>query len=367
MDLNRLKKVRLFAGLSTHELETVASRGTLRKLSKNTVFIEHGDASSSLYLILSGNIKVYLLDVEGHEQVLELRGSGDHLGELALLKDSVRTASAATLEDTDFLVLSRRAFVECLSDCPQIALNLDDSLERQILSLEDDKESATHYRAWSRFRHSGLPLIVLIGGCTGTGKSTVAAELALRLDIGRTQSTDILREIVRLFVHEKFAPELHVSSYEAWQVLFDTYENDRRRGSYLIDGFRAQSNKLTVAIDEVIKRSIKERVSTIIEGIHICPDYQSRVIQEDALVVPILLTIPTQEELKQHFYRRGQLAPSRDATQYLEHLSTIWQVQEYLVGEAKRCGVPIIPNRNLDVTLQGVIRAITKRLTIQFL
>lgn len=50
-------------------------------------------------------------------------------GEIALLTDAVRTASAATLEDTALLVLSRRAFVECLSDYPQIALNLDTSLE----------------------------------------------------------------------------------------------------------------------------------------------------------------------------------------------------------------------------------------------
>ena len=133
-DFSQLKNLRLFAGLSLQELESIASRGTVRKLRKKTVFIERNETSSTLYLILSGKVKVYLQDSQGNEQLLRIHCPGDHLGEIALLTDAVRTASAATLEDTALLVLSRRAFVECLSDYPQIALNLDTSLEQRVLS-----------------------------------------------------------------------------------------------------------------------------------------------------------------------------------------------------------------------------------------
>ena len=365
-DCKRLRQMRLFAGLSTRELENIAAQGAVRSLRRNTVFIERGDSSASLYLILSGKVKVYTLDDRGREQELVRYGPGDHIGELALLTDAVRTASAVTLEDSDLLVLPRRKFVECLAKCPQIALNLDHSLEERAISPDIGNELAAQYRAWSRFRHSGLPMIVLIGGCTGTGKSTVAAELALRLDIGRIQSTDILRDVVRLFVSEQLAPELHVSTYDAWRTLDPPCTTDGEQDSHLIGGFRNQSDRLAATIDAVIERSIKERASSIIEGIHIHPEYHRRVVQDEAVVIPILVTNPSAEKLKRHFLRRGEVAPSRGAARYLENFSAIWQIQGHLIAEARRCGVPTIPNSDLDDSLREVIAVITRHLKERF-
>ena len=64
-DFGLLKRIQLFAGLSVRELEIVAGRGTVRNLRRDTVFIECGDTSSSLYLILSGSVKVYGPDDDG--------------------------------------------------------------------------------------------------------------------------------------------------------------------------------------------------------------------------------------------------------------------------------------------------------------
>ncbi|MEA3274195.1 MAG: hypothetical protein U9Q81_02645 [Pseudomonadota bacterium] len=56
--------------------------------------------------------------------------------------------------------------------------------------------------------------------------------------------------------------------------------------------------------------------------------------------MPILLTIPSQDELKRHFARRGQQAPSRGASHYLENFESIWRLQAHLMEEAARCRVP---------------------------
>jgi 2-phosphoglycerate kinase len=354
-----LRGFRLFAGLSGQELDAIARRGAMQRMSRNTVFIQKGEVSSRLYLILSGTVKVYTSSPDGEEKVLNVQGPGEHLGELALLGDSVRTASAVTLEDSTFLVFSRRAFMECLGENPQIALNLDHP--RLVRTMESDLGSAAaeRYRAWSTFRRSGVPLILLIGGCTGTGKSTVAAELSLRLDIGRTQSTDILREVMRLFVSEQSAPELHASTYAAWRARHPRGGTDACEGSPLIDGFRAQAGRLAGAIDGVIDRSVEERASTIIEGIHVHPAYHEHLAYHDAVLVPILLTIPSQDELKRHFARRGEQAPARGASRYLENFESIWRLQAHLMEEAARCDVPVIPNIQLDKTVRQVMEVIT--------
>ena len=367
IDIDVLGKIGLLAGLSPAELEQLGERGRLHRLRENAVFMQRGEESSTLYLILSGRVKVYTESASGAEEILSVREAGEHLGELALLADSRRTASAATLEPTECLVLTRRVFLECLGRNPQLALNLDLSLEERVLASDLEPGAALRYRAWAAFRRSGLPLVILIGGCTGTGKSTVAAELALRLDIGRTQSTDILREVVRLFVSEQFAPEVHVSSFEAWRAMACPRTEGAAALPGVIRGLRMQADKLSATIEEVIQRSVKERASTILEGIHLLPGFHRRLPEGESVVVPVLLTVPEPEELKRHFSRRGQLAPSRDAGRYLEEFDAIWQVQEHLVQEAKAYAVPVIPNRDLERTMHTILACIGKRLEERFI
>ena len=237
-------------------------------------------------------------------------------------------------------------------------MNLDATRLVRTIESHLGSAAAQRYRAWSIFRRSGLPLVLLIGGCTGTGKSTVAAELSLRLDIGRTQSTDILREVMRLFVSREAAPELHSSTYEVWR----SGHAEPAGASWvspLIDGFLAQAASMAPAIDGVIDRSVKEGASTIIEGIHIHPAYHEHLAHEGAVFVPVLLTTPTQEQLRSHYCHRDRQAPARGASRYLRNLEVIWQLQTYLVEEAARCGVTVVANVHLDQTVQQVMELIT--------
>lgn len=361
-----LREVRLFSGLSVESLESILGLGAVRTLGANTVFIERGEASSVLYCLLSGRVKIYRLDPGGEERVLDILGPGDHLGELALLGDSVRKASAVTLEETRVFVLSRRAFLPILSKHPQIAFNLDNSLTWSALEADLGAGAGHGYRAWAQLRQSGLPLILLIGGTTGTGKSTVAAELGLRLDIGRTLSTDILREVMRLLIPERLTPELHASTFEAWKVLPAAQEGGDMDNRSLIEGYRAQAAKVAVAIDGVIERSIKENSSTIIEGIHLSPAYHLGLPKSAAMVVPLLLTIPTREVLEQHFIRRGHQAPSRGTSRYIDNFENIWRLQDHFIAEAERLAVPVVPNLHVDHSVSRVMEIITDALIKRF-
>ena len=136
-----LENVQLFSGLSAQELAVIARLGVKRTIRKNTLFIEKGDKASKLYLILSGKVKVFISDEEGREVILNTQGVGEHFGELAVVRESPRTSSVLTLEDSKFLVLSKSAFQECLVRHPSIAFNLIRALAERISALSDNVSS----------------------------------------------------------------------------------------------------------------------------------------------------------------------------------------------------------------------------------
>src|SRR5688572_32004571 len=78
---------------------------------------------------------------------------------------------------------------------------------------------ADTYRNWQRVEELDLPLIIMIGGTTGVGKSTIATQLAARLGITRIISTDAVREVMRSMFSERIMPALHVSSFEAAEAV----------------------------------------------------------------------------------------------------------------------------------------------------
>ena len=132
-----LKDVYLFQGLPEKELDALERRAVVKHYRKNTVIIEKGDDANALYILLEGRSKAYVADERGKEIILSEQGPGAVLGELALLADMPRTVSVMTLDDSDFLVLSKRSFSDYLQSNPEIALNLIRSLARQVRTLTE--------------------------------------------------------------------------------------------------------------------------------------------------------------------------------------------------------------------------------------
>jgi len=147
---------------------------------------------------------------------------------------------------------------------------------------------AHRWLVWRDFVNSGKPIIFLIGGTAGCGKSTVATMLANRLDIVRTQSTDMLREVMRIMMPEQLVPVLHTSSFTAWKALPGSPEViDDVSDTLLVNGYRSQADLLAVAIEAVTQRALRERVSLILEGVHIHPSIEEKLSKhDDAVVIP---------------------------------------------------------------------------------
>lgn len=120
----------------------LAQRGQIRSLARNTVFINEGDQGDSLFVILSGRVKVFVADADGREMVLDIHGPGDYVGEMAL-DGRPRAASVITMEPTVCSVLTRDALREAIAGNPDFAMNLICTLiERARIATENVRNLA---------------------------------------------------------------------------------------------------------------------------------------------------------------------------------------------------------------------------------
>lgn len=222
-----------------------------------------------------------------------------------------------------------------------------------------NEEAARRFLVWVDYQRRGQPLILLIGGITGSGKSTVATELAHRLDVVRTQSTDMLREVMRMMMPERLSPVLHQSSFTAWKALRQRDDVVVEPERLIAEGYMSQLELLSLPCEAVIQRALKERVPLILEGVHVHPMLVEALSnRKDAIILPIMLAVLKPNKLRKRLRGRQDQAPGRSASHYLEHFEQIWMLQSFLLSEADRKGVPIVSNSDKDKTVTEVLRII---------
>ncbi len=224
-------------------------------------------------------------------------------------------------------------------------------------------EVAQQYLTWVNFSRSGCPLMLLIGGTAGCGKSTISTALASRLEIVRTQSTDMLREVMRMMIPKRLLPVLHESSFNAWRTLpaehcgsADDPEN------MLVAGYRTQAELLSVPCEAVIQRALKERVSLLLEGVHIAP-FLLHKIPKDTLVVHIMLAILKRKDLKKRIKGRNVKVPQRRSQRYPASFEDIWRLQTFLLNEADQAEVPIVENKDKEETMREIMKIVINQLS----
>ncbi|GMR01440.1 MAG: hypothetical protein BMS9Abin19_0824 [Gammaproteobacteria bacterium] len=215
---------------------------------------------------------------------------------------------------------------------------------RMLRKSSDIGETPAHrWLVWRDFVHSGRPIVYLIGGTAGCGKSTVATLLASRLDIPRMQSTDMLREVMRMMIAEEVQPILHRSSFTAWKEIPEKDGGEEDWVRRIIEGYTEQAKFLSVAIQAVVERALHERVSVVIEGVHVHPAFiESLVEPDDAVVVPVMLGVYKKNKLLARIKGRSTEVPRRRVERYQKYFDQIWALQSYLLSEADAADVPII-------------------------
>ena len=227
--------------------------------------------------------------------------------------------------------------------------------------LEDlaGERYARNFQRWREIEALQVPLVVLIGGATGVGKSTLATQLATRLGIVRVVATDAIREVMRALFSHELMPTLHASSFEAGSVLREPPSKDE-----VVVGFREQTAAVAVGVQALVERAAMEGTHLIIEGAHVVPGFLDLDPWRDRiLAVPVVVTIEEDEVHRSHFAARASEHAGRPAERYLDRFDDIRRVQRYIKSQALSHGVPVIANYSFDRALAAIIDLVMERAT----
>jgi CRP/FNR family cyclic AMP-dependent transcriptional regulator len=189
-----LDKIPLFSGLPEEALTKIEQHGSIKSYKKNTIVINEGDETDSLYVILSGRVKVFLSGEDGREAVLNHQGPGEYFGEMALIDRQPRAASVMTLEPSRFMIISRGDFMDCLAANPEIAMNLIRPLNSRIRMLAQNVSSLALLDVYGRVARTLLQHAGKEDGKLITGKLT-QQEIADMAGASRAMVSRILTDL----------------------------------------------------------------------------------------------------------------------------------------------------------------------------
>lgn len=172
---NLLSANPFFAGLLPDTRDKIAQICRPRHLAAREVLFLKGDASDGLYAIRRGLIRIGTTDDLGQQLTVNLLGSGDVFGEIALLDGRARTADAVAVEDTEMFFLPRRDFLALLAKEPAIALRLIELLCARLRDTLERMEETTFLPAATRLARRILSLAKDYGSEIHTSQEELAS------------------------------------------------------------------------------------------------------------------------------------------------------------------------------------------------
>lgn len=171
-----LKRASLFEGLDDIHLRELLGRGGSRRFTAEQTLFSQGEPARGLYVVLRGRVKVFKTSPKGREQTLMIMGPGEPVGEVAVLSGEAYPASAEGFEDGEAFYIPRQAFLDLVTNEPEVAMRLLAALSarlRSFASLIEDlslREVAERLAAY---------LLALAG--------EEISEQTLELEVSRTQ------------------------------------------------------------------------------------------------------------------------------------------------------------------------------------
>jgi CRP/FNR family cyclic AMP-dependent transcriptional regulator len=189
-----LKNIPLFLGLQEDDLRALAAKAVIKTFARDATIISEGEFTASLYVILSGKVKVCLGDESGKELILDIKGPGGYFGEMAL-DERPRSASVVTLEASRFAVFSQTDFKHLLLEHPEISQHVIKDLINIVRGLNKNFKNLVMRDVYGRVSRLLIDLAVEHDGKLVISEKLTQQDMASRVGSSRETINRIFRDL----------------------------------------------------------------------------------------------------------------------------------------------------------------------------
>jgi CRP/FNR family transcriptional regulator, cyclic AMP receptor protein len=189
-----LQGIPLFAGVEDEALRPLAEKALIRAFPKNAIIVHEGDVSQSLYVILSGKVRVFLADDSGKELIVDVKGPGQYFGEMAL-DEKPRSASVMTVEASRFAIISKADFRSFLETHPNIGFHVIENLIKLVRGMNSNIKSLAMMDVYGRVARMLLDLATETDGKLVIRDRLTQKDMAARVGASREMINRILKDL----------------------------------------------------------------------------------------------------------------------------------------------------------------------------
>lgn len=189
-----LRKVSLFEDLSDADMVELEAVLVTRNYHENTIVVSEGDRSDTLFVILSGRVKVFVSEDNDKDLVLGTQGPGDYFGEM-ILDDGPRSASVMTIERCRMAVLTRESFRAYLTRHPDVAIGMIRNLIRRCRALTENAKDLALLDVYGRLSKLLLSLAHEEDGRLVIGEKLTKQAIGDRIGASREMVSRIFKDL----------------------------------------------------------------------------------------------------------------------------------------------------------------------------
>ena len=181
--------------LDDDDLRALSAHATEQTYQKNVVVVNEGDQSNTIFIILSGRVKVFLRNTEGREMIINVLGPREYFGEL-VIDEGARSASIATLETCRFMIVTKADFKALVVSDPDFALKLINRLMQRVRALTDNIRSLALLDVYGRVARLLLELATEHEGRLIVPEKLTQQDIAERVGASREMISRIFKDLV---------------------------------------------------------------------------------------------------------------------------------------------------------------------------
>lgn len=190
-----LRNVPLFASLDENQLGLLVRTVVRKSIGRNVKIIGAGDPTDSLYIVLSGRLKVLMSDEQGREVILSILGPGEFFGEMGLLDDSPRSATVVTQEPCELLTISKTDFKHSLAENFELSLTVMRGLVKRLREADQKIGSLALMDVYGRVARLLLEMAEDVDGEKVVVKKVSKQDIAKMIGASREMVSRVMRDL----------------------------------------------------------------------------------------------------------------------------------------------------------------------------